>query len=151
MICVLRVKGHTQAPSLTHILLFPLTLTPTFYFPGPPIHHPRASKGPAEDFLTHVRLGPQKLDPKDSHKTAFVSPYGQFEWNVLPMGLCNAPSAFKTMNSVFDQVISKDDLSRAKLSATDLDKGKDYPEYSLCGCTRCPTSYGMWIPATLSV
>ncbi len=44
-----------------------------------------------------------KLDPKDSHKTAFVTPYGQFEWKVLPMGLSNAPSAFmKTMNSVFD-------------------------------------------------
>ena len=73
-----------------------------------------------------------KIDPKDSHKTAFVTPYGQFEWKVLPMGLCNAPSAFmKTMNSVFDQVISKDDLSRAKLTAKDLGSAKRFKDFLL--------------------
>jgi hypothetical protein len=73
-----------------------------------------------------------KLDPKDSHKTAFVTPYGQFEWKALPMGLCNAPSAFmKTMNSVFDQVISKYDISRANLSAKDLGSAKRFKDFLL--------------------
>ena len=34
-------------------------------------------------------------------KTAFVMQYGLFEYTVLPLGLCNAPSTFqRLMNSV---------------------------------------------------
>ena len=34
------------------------------------------------------------IEAKDKHKTAFISRFGLFEWNVLPFGQCNAPSTF---------------------------------------------------------
>ena len=39
-------------------------------------------------------------------KTAFVTRYGLFEYTVLPLGLCNAPSTFqRVMNSVMGEYI----------------------------------------------
>ena len=39
-------------------------------------------------------------------KTAFVTRYGLFEYTVLPLGLCNAPSTFqRLMNSVMGEYI----------------------------------------------
>jgi hypothetical protein len=39
---------------------------------------------------------------KDRHKTAFVTSQGLFEYNVLPMGLCNSPGVFMSlMNDTF--------------------------------------------------
>ena len=39
---------------------------------------------------------------KDRHKTAFVTSQGLFEYNVLPMGLCNSPGVFQSlMNDTF--------------------------------------------------
>ena len=35
-----------------------------------------------------------RLMPEDCEKTAFVTHYGLFEYMVLPLGLCNAPSMF---------------------------------------------------------
>ena len=35
-----------------------------------------------------------KLHPDSMEKTGFVTPFGQFEWTVLPMGLRNAAAAF---------------------------------------------------------
>ena len=35
------------------------------------------------------------LADKDRHKTAFTTPWGSFQWTVMPMGLCNAPSIFQ--------------------------------------------------------
>ena len=35
------------------------------------------------------------LAPEDRHKTAFTTPWGSFQWTVMPMGLCNAPSIFQ--------------------------------------------------------
>ena len=35
------------------------------------------------------------IEEKDRYKTAFVTPFGLFEWNVLPQGLRNAPPSFQ--------------------------------------------------------
>lgn len=47
-----------------------------------------------------------RVKPEDIEKTAFNTKYGQFEYLVLPMGLCNAPATFQTlMNKVFHDCI----------------------------------------------
>ena len=44
-----------------------------------------------------------RIAPEDVPKTAFGTPFGHYEWQVLPMGLTNAPSTFqRTMNKVFE-------------------------------------------------
>ncbi|RDX88197.1 hypothetical protein CR513_30244, partial [Mucuna pruriens] len=41
---------------------------------------------------------------QDRYKTAFVVPFGHYEWNVMPQGLKNAPSEFQNiMNNIFNQ------------------------------------------------
>lgn len=43
-----------------------------------------------------------RVRPEDIEKTAFSTKYGQFEYLVMPMGLCNAPATFHTlMNRIF--------------------------------------------------
>lgn len=49
-----------------------------------------------------------RLRPSDIEKTAFNSKYGQFEYLVMPMGLCNAPATFQSlMNRVFHDYIDR--------------------------------------------
>lgn len=43
-----------------------------------------------------------KVAPEDTHKTAFRTRYGHYEFTVLPFGLCNAPATFMAMmNDIF--------------------------------------------------
>ena len=44
----------------------------------------------------------------DIYKTAFKTPFGMFEWNVMPQGLCNAPVTFQRyMNWVLRKYVGR--------------------------------------------
>ena len=48
------------------------------------------------------------MNPADSEKTAFVTRYGQFEFTVMPFGLCNAPATFqRVMNQMFFELLDR--------------------------------------------
>ena len=49
-----------------------------------------------------------RLAPGAEPKTAFVTRYGLYEYTVLPLGLCNAPSTFqRLMNNVLGDYVNK--------------------------------------------
>lgn len=48
------------------------------------------------------------IDEADRHKTAFRTSQGLYQYNVLPMGLCNSPSIFmQLMNDTFKEFLNK--------------------------------------------
>ena len=47
-----------------------------------------------------------RVRPEDVEKTAFNTKYGQFEYLVMLMGLCNVPATFQSwMNRIFHDCI----------------------------------------------
>src|ERR1700678_2901371 len=49
-----------------------------------------------------------RVDPMDTHKTAFVTRFGHYEFTVLPFGLTNAPATFSTlMHTIFRPFLDK--------------------------------------------
>jgi hypothetical protein len=49
-----------------------------------------------------------RLNPSDVPRTAFNTHLGNFEWQVMPMGLSNAPAVFQSvMNRLFAPLLNK--------------------------------------------
>lgn len=85
-----------------------------------------------------------RVKPEDVEKTAFNTKYGQFEYLVMPMGLCNAPATFQSlMNRIFYDcvdvfmvvymddllIFSKDEKSHLEHLNTVLSRLKDHKLY----------------------
>ncbi|MCP3888118.1 MAG: hypothetical protein GY702_04500, partial [Desulfobulbaceae bacterium] len=67
-----------------------------------------------------------KVHPEDKEKTAFITPIGLFEWEVMPFGLCNAPATFCRL---MEKVLSDICWSRCLVYLDDIVSfGKDFAE-----------------------
>ena len=41
-----------------------------------------------------------EIDERDKHKSAFITPFGLFEYNFMPYGLCNSPATFQRLMQI---------------------------------------------------
>ena len=68
-----------------------------------------------------------ELDSKDKEKTAFSSPDGLFEFNVMPFGLCNAPATFQRL---MDMVLAGMNWKTCLIYLDDIIiLGRDFPTH----------------------
>ena len=72
------------------------------------------------------------IDPRDKNKTAFITSFGLFHFNVLPQGLVNGPPVFRrVMNEVLDDLLGHhclvylDDIITFSKTIQDHDKAID--------------------------
>ena len=71
--------------------------------------------------------GQVELDSKDKEKTAFSSPDGLFEFNVMPFGLCNAPATFQRL---MDMVLAGMNWKTCLVYLDDIIiLGRDFPTH----------------------
>jgi hypothetical protein len=53
-------------------------------------------------------FNPLRIAKGDEWKTAFRTRYGSYQYNVMPFGLCNAPSSFQAMmNEVLHDLLDQ--------------------------------------------
>ena len=66
------------------------------------------------------------IRPEDTHKTAFVTKFGLYEWRVLPFGLANGPAALMRM---MDRILA----SNPECYTLSVEHGKKYQSISIGG------------------
>ncbi|CAF2106737.1 unnamed protein product [Rotaria magnacalcarata] len=79
-------------------------------YPGPNMELALQTLGFGYNFFSKLDLKSEfwqfPINPQDRFKTAFITTFGLYEWNVLPQGLRNAPPNFqRIMNNVLSSCI----------------------------------------------